>query len=375
VRLSFYAAAALALAAISSPDTIRSVLAASAGALVEATPFLFAAVALSRLSTRYDCVAAYAGCGCAPGPAARSLPAAAATWLLFGPFVAIGRWLIAMLVARALRRRHRADAAAHLHAELRAVLPCAILAGMAMQVFAAFDPARLSPVWSAFAGTVLAFFAAPCALGAITLAATLRAHAPPAAAAFLCIAGIADLRALTPARSTAADEDAFAYVLLAAALSVVAWNHGDGLVNPAFVPALWCCAIAAACGIVAHRSRRSENARIAPALMLAGALMTSPAPQYHATETTMTELFPGERLTFTGTLARNGNASAVVRYAITCCRADAAPVAVRLTANPRYPAGTWLRVEGSIENVAGNLRLAPRRIERVAAPADPFIYF
>ncbi|MGC2407270.1 MAG: hypothetical protein WA431_12750 [Candidatus Cybelea sp.] len=64
----------------------------------------------------------------------------------------------------------------------------------------------------------------------------------------------------------------------------------------------------------------------------------------------------------------------MVRYAITCCRADAAPVAVRLDRTPRFPAGTWLRVEGSVENVNGELRLITTRIERITPPTDPFIY-
>ena len=108
--------------------------------------------------------------------------------------------------------------------------------------------------------------------------------------------------------------------------------------------------------------------------MLAGALLGAAPPQYRATETTLTDLFAGERLTFTGALARDGNASAVVRYAITCCRADAAPVAVRLDRSPPFPTGTWLRVAGSVENVNGELRLITTRIERIAPPTDPFIY-
>lgn len=88
----------------------------------------------------------------------------------------------------------------------------------------------------------------------------------------------------------------------------------------------------------------------------------------------MTDLFAGERLTFTGALDREGSSSAVVRYAITCCRADAAPVAVRIDRAPPYPNGTWLRVEGRVAQNAGNLRLVTEHAERVAPPADPFLY-
>ena len=62
--------------------------------------------------------------------------------------------------------------------------------------------------------------------------------------------------------------------------------------------------------------------------MLAGVMVAAPPPAYTMTETTLTDLFPGERLDFTGRLARNGDSAALVRYAITCCRADATPVAV-----------------------------------------------
>ncbi len=108
--------------------------------------------------------------------------------------------------------------------------------------------------------------------------------------------------------------------------------------------------------------------------MLAGVLLGAPAPSYHATETTLADLFAGEHLSFTGRLTREGARAALVRYAITCCRADAAPIAVRVDPAPRDSDGAWLHVEGNIESVAGNLRLVPRAVARIAPPTDPFIY-
>jgi uncharacterized membrane protein YcgQ (UPF0703/DUF1980 family) len=64
-----------------------------------------------------------------------------------------------------------------------------------------------------------------------------------------------------------------------------------------------------------------------------------------------------------------------VRYAITCCRADAAPIAVRLERPPAYAAGTWLRVDGIMEDRGGAMQLKTRRVDRVAAPNDPFVYW
>jgi uncharacterized membrane protein YcgQ (UPF0703/DUF1980 family) len=108
--------------------------------------------------------------------------------------------------------------------------------------------------------------------------------------------------------------------------------------------------------------------------MLAGALIGAPPPVYHATETTLAEIFAGERLSFTGVLTCADGTCALVRYAITCCRADAAPVAVRLSAAPRYATGTWLRANGRIDEARGELRLVAQSVERIPPPLDPFIY-
>lgn len=379
MRRVLHAAAVLAVAALSSPDTLRAALATSASALFEATPWLLAGIVLVHLLRRHHAMLAYLGCGCGRGPSARSLPAAAATWLLFGPIVALLRVFAASAVAFALERNHRCaprtHAPMHLLAELAAVLPAALLAGVAIQLFADVNPARLHPVAQLFAGALLGFSAAPCGLGAVTLAGALHVRAPIASAAFLCIAGVLDLRALRiaqPRHSTG--HDGFAYALLAGALGIVALRRGDALVHPAIAQALGFCAIAALAGAIVHRRRVCAAARFAPGLMLIGALAGAPPPHYSATETTLTDLFPGERLVFTGALSRDGRNDALVRYAITCCRADAAPVAVRLEHTLPYSAGTWLRVDGAIARSRGDLRLQPQSVQRIAPPADPFIY-
>lgn len=379
MRILLYIAAAAAVAMASSPEAVRSALAATASALFEATPFLFAGVAISRVLGRRRAIVEYLSCGCGAGPSARSLPAAAATWLTFGPFVAVARFVAATLAARALSRIvKRCDTGHHsdpsLTAELAALLPATILAGAATLLVSRFDPAALWPIGSALFGGALGFVAAPCGFGAVALAGALRIRAPLAAAGFLCVAGIVDVRALRRSSQRALEHDAFAYVILAIALAVVAWRKGDALVNPAFTAALALCACAAAVCAAIYRRRRCTSARLAPALMLVGALLGAPPPQYTATETTMGDLFAGEHLVFTGTLVRDAHASAVVRYAITCCRADAAPRVVRLDRSPPYPAGTWLRAEGTVENHGSDLRLALQRVERVPAPNDPFVY-
>jgi hypothetical protein len=363
---------------LSSPDAMRSALATSASALFEAMPFLLAGLLLARLLHGRAEIVEHLGCGCGRGPSARSLPSAAATWLVFGPIVALVRYLGALLAARLLyrelRSEHGEDEDVRLLGELASVLPAALVAAVAMQGFASFNLARISPIENALVGAALGFTTAPCGLGTVAIAGALRIRAPVAAAAFLCIAGIVDLRALRRTRPHSLGHDAFAYVVLATALAIVAARNGGALVHPRFAPALAFCSCATLLFAVIYRQCRSPGARVAPMLMLVGALLGAPPPQYHATETTLSDLFAGEHLTFTGALERERGASAVVRYAITCCRADAAPIAVRLDRALPYAAGTWLRVDGRVEKTDDDFRLMPTSIERVPAPADPFIY-
>jgi len=378
VRTALFVAGAVAVASFTSPDTVRAALAASASALVEAIPFLIGGALLERLLHRGNRVLAHVGCGCTSGPSARSLPATAATWLLFGPYVALARYGAALLVERMLRNGSAPNAhgdATHLLGELRALLPAALLAGASTQLLATVDPTRFPPALNALLGAALGFAAAPCGLGAIAVAGALRMRAPIAAGAFLCVAGIFDLRAICAARSrVCANDDGLAYAMLGVALGLVAWRHGGALVHPAFTVALWGSAGAALCYAALHRRRQFAPARIAPALLLAGVLIGAPPPVYRATETTLTDLFAGEHLTFTGSLSCERNVCALVRFAITCCRADAAPVAIRLASRPPYPAGSWLRTEGQIATIDGELRLAAEHIDKIAPPNDPFIY-
>lgn len=373
MRVALYAAASLAVALLVSPDSLRGALASSASALFEATPFLLGSSVLARLLRRPG-AAAYLGCGCGGGPSARSLPAAVATALVFGPAAAAARLGAAIVVARILRRRVHSpcpEEPPELLSELAALLPSALLAGAATQFGGLLDPARLSPALGMLTGALLGFAAAPCALGGVAVAAALHARSPLASAAFLCVAGIVDLRALGPHRDPVRRRDALAYALLSAALAAVALRGGESLVHPHLVPAIGAAAAVALFGAVASRHELAPFRRVAPLVMIAGAFSGAPAPAYHATETTLDGLFPGERLTFTGTLVREAAHAALVRYAITCCRADAAPVVVRLAEVPPYGTGTWLRVDGRVD---GELHLDASDIRRVPSPADPFVY-
>jgi uncharacterized membrane protein YcgQ (UPF0703/DUF1980 family) len=115
-------------------------------------------------------------------------------------------------------------------------------------------------------------------------------------------------------------------------------------------------------------------ARIAPIVMLAGAVLAAPPPDYHATETTLADAFAGERIDFTGLLTHTGSAATLVRYAITCCRADAAPIVVRLERNPPERLRGWMHAQGTLVNGKDGLQLRVERIREIPAPADPFVY-
>ena len=148
---------------------------------------------------------------------------------------------------------------------------------------------------------------------------------------------------------------------------------GAALVNPKIALALWPCAIAFAFLTLRYRKETYAALRVAPAIMLIGCVLAAPAPIYRATETTLSDAFAGERLDFTGVVVHSGSATALVRYAITCCRADAAPVAVRLDPPATLQHG-WARARGTLVQRADGLRLRADSIEPIATPADPFVY-
>jgi hypothetical protein len=381
VRAVIYGCASVAALTLCSPSAARGALATSASALVEATPFLLAGLLLGSLLRRRTQLVAMLGCGCGNGASARSLPAAAVTAFAFGPLVALARFAAAMLVAWAVQRRDLAAqrdfnaGGPYLLLELAAMLPSVLIAGVTAPLLAQVNAATIPLAGKILAGALFGFVAAPCGLGAIAIAAALRVHTPVAATAFLCVAGIVDLRALRAGQSHRhLDHDALGYFLLAAAMAFIAWRRGDTLVHPAFSIVLWMSAGTAFVFAFVYVRKQCAPARIAPALMLIGALIGAPAPVYRATQTSLTDLFAGERITFTGMLTCDSVACAIVRYAITCCRADATPIAIRLDRPPRGFAGEWLRIDGHIADVNGDLRLVADHIQEITPPSDPFVY-
>ncbi len=187
----------------------------------------------------------YLGCGCGSGPSARSVPAAIATALLFGPLVAGVRLAAAIAVDRLASLK---DSCAHpddsVLEQFSALTPLAILAALATMFAPMFARVARVPALEAFAAAaILGFVAAPCGIGAAALAAPLRAVHPAAAAGFLCVAGIFDFR--TWLRSTHVDpqHDTLGYAMTALACGIVAAHAGAGLVNPRIAATLWACAL------------------------------------------------------------------------------------------------------------------------------------
>ncbi len=360
----------IALAAI-APQTAMMVAASAASILLESLPYLAVATALVPFVGRYaHTLVAYAGCGCGAGPSARSIPAAIATAAIFGPAVALARVALASLVAR-LRPTHD-----HTHSdllgELQNLVPAALLAALLMLAIPSLPLRSASPALLALGGALLGVVASPCALGGLALAASLRASAPFAAAGVLCTAGI--LPNFFRVHRHGAAHDPLAYLLLGIASGIVAAHHGGALVHPRMTIPLGLCAIY--CGFLAWRFR--AHAARAPRWIAAAALATiiigAPAPAYRATETTLADAFAGERIDFTGVAVTDRSHSVLVRYAITCCRADAAPVALALDRNVAAVDGRWLRAQGTLEREDAQLRLHVDALIPIAPPGDPFIY-
>ncbi len=196
----------------------------------------------------------------------------------------------------------------------------------------------------------------------------------PQRLAMLCVSGICDFRSLKREPAALEKHDAFAYVIAAFACAAIASAHGATLLNPRFTIALWASSAALVALAYVHRHARTMHLRWAPIVMTLGALFSHSAPSYTITETTLNDAAPGDAIVFRGILARDGNHDALVRYAITCCRADAQPVVVRLEHPLRERSGDWFSARGTLVGASTGIALRIRQYEKINAPSDPFIY-
>jgi hypothetical protein len=364
-------ASTIAFVAI-APQVAMALSAGATSVVLEALPYLVGAAIGSALIGRHARrLVAYAGCGCTSGPSARSIPAAVATAAIFGVPAALARFGVASLVSRFVHAHDR-DAPVDVFGELAALVPAALLSSAIMLALPSL-PLRGLPGAALFvAGALLGIVASPCAFGGIALAASLHVAAPLAAAGVLCTAGIVPNPWLPHTRG--ALHDPWAYGALALACALVAARHGGTLVHPRMTIPLALCAIACLLFVRHFRRHRARLPRRLAFAALAAIVIGAPAPPYHISETTLADGFPGERVDFTGVAVSLSGASALVRYAITCCRADAAPVALALDRNLAGVNGHWMRAQGTLQRDGSQLRLHVTSLTAIAPPGDPFVY-
>lgn len=386
-RLPWKPIAAAAFCAALPPPALHAALAAAAGSLFEAAPFVLLAELLGSPRLRaLGAFAVLAGCGCRGRlPGALSLPAAALCWLAFGPAVALGR--VGAALALILTRRARGAGRCHEGADepapdaLAELAALAVTAAVASVAAGALGAGAATLHASGPAGSALAFAAGvalgavvPCATAGVASAAALAGPLPSAAAGLLASAGLLGL-GLPPAPRAAARETRFASVLLAAALAALAWRGPSGLVSPRLVPAVAAAAVMAALGCRKRTTALKRGAALAPALMAGALLAGSPQPAYRTDAAGLPGAFPGARLSFAGTALRAGNATLVERFAIACCRIDASPVAIALDRRLAVAQGEWVTVDGVVARGAGGaLVLQTSAWRRTPRPADPFLY-
>jgi hypothetical protein len=399
LRPAVIAAAALAL----PPPILHAALASAAGTAFEAAPFVLATLFLR--STRARRLAALGSCGCGTLPGALALPALALCWLAFGPALALTRFAGAV-ASLAIFGRNRAkhepepepDPLADLEtialAAFAAALACAGLnaaaaAGRAglLARDASLEAAILSNA-IACAGGLIVGLLSPCATAAIATAAGLKSSAPLASAAILAVAGIVPpsaFRANGPrcttvahtnqAATTPRNDHRIAYALLACACLTLATHGASGFVHPRLLPVVGFGA--AMCAVIAIRGSelaRSRGSMFLPLALIGSLLAGSPVPRETIDATNLPDAFLGADVHFAGTAQTRDGTTTIVRYEITCCRADASPIALVTERKLDVRDGSWVQTDGTIARGERGLALHVRRWRLEPAPRDPFLY-
>ena len=347
--------------------TLQTLLATTASTLFESTPFILAGTLLAGIAPRLGVWAVpLLGCGCAGGRPARSIPAAVATALAFGPAVAAARFAAAWVQFGSGSRPH-----GHQHPSFGADSTALLLPAAAAAVLGFASRSAALHAFPLTVALAAASVFAPCGFGALAFAVTLR-HESPLLATCALIGGAFVALPRTFARSAGA-HDGLAYAVGSIACAIAAAHHGSSLVNPRFAPALAVCAAMLMVLAYRHRGDRAAWLRAAPLVMFFACILTQPAPHYAATEASFQDAFAGERIDFSGVLVSARGQSELVRYAITCCRADAQAVSVALARRSNMPDGTWLHVSGVFRR-DGPRYVVDGTLARIAPPADPFLY-
>ncbi len=380
--------ALLAALACIAPGALRAALAGAAGLLFEAVPFVLAAELVSRYAhaahPRQRRLADWAlrltGCGCGQPGGAVSLAALGLCWIAFGPAVALGRAALA-LVALRFPARGSACTASDAPGALTTLSKLAVPAilGAAGAAFAASLPAQ-TPWPAAFALGATLGSLIPCVPASVAIAAALRAAAPATAAGLLATAGIITLR--RPRPSARVPDHPAALITLGAACIWLVARHGAALIHPRLLP-LMAASAAASIWLAARPPPRPREPAHVPqaqwivlALLLATLIAGSPPPSVpRADPTTLSDAFSGQPLHFCGMTRHNTDGSTtLVRYIITCCRADASPIGIRLDRPLTQPDGTWVDATGTAATDTHGLFMHVHALRTVQSPADPFLY-
>jgi hypothetical protein len=377
------------LLAVVSPASIAGALAAAAGTVVEALPFVAGSALLPRV--RWLGFLPSLACGCGGVlPGALALPALALTWISFGPVVAGARAVAALLLVIIRLRRHRnesPDAAIERDplGELAALAATSFAASLLAESLGA-HPALAQSAGGALAALVLGAFVgclAPCATAGIGAAIALRAADPWASFGLLATSGIVAFHvpSNTSTRVVSSDADGrrwnarLVYVALAlACLSL--WLRGThGFLNPRFALVVPAGAVLATIAALRRTTTtRSRAPFLAPSVVLAALVFGSPSPP-DSTATIPLDLYPGRRVEFTGRVAQSdASSTTLVRAAILCCRADARMLSLRLDRHVGAAQGSWVDVRGTVASAERGPALRVERLLHVSPPADPYLY-
>jgi uncharacterized membrane protein YcgQ (UPF0703/DUF1980 family) len=108
--------------------------------------------------------------------------------------------------------------------------------------------------------------------------------------------------------------------------------------------------------------------------MLAALVLGSPPPAAPLGSETLDDLYSGEAIAFTGVAQTIDGRTTLVRYAITCCRADASAIVLPTNLHLRLPRDAWLALRGTIARDESGFYARASTWRRVAAPADPYLY-
>jgi hypothetical protein len=393
--LGVCALAALCAAAAGGPAIVGNAVAAAAGTLFEAAPFVVFAALIGRTRlSRLRPFVGLAGCGCSRGalPGALAIPAIVLSGATFGVPIAAVRVFAALAIAVLAGRRSIGNGepfgadgdADDIFATLLAVGASAFLAALASAALSQAQFTSTIPVPVLLIAGLALGAIAPCATAGVAIAASFAHVAPALSAGMLATAGLLGFPRFPRREPGGAEHRHHAYpagrpanasaVALAIALAAIAMRGPSGLINPRLLWPVGAASVAVAATARSWRTTR-PNAGLVPAAMLYAAAAGAPPPALHASATRLVDAFAGEFLTFVGSTSRDGAGTTLSRYAITCCRIDATAVSVRLDRTLALPDGRWVEARGTlIRGPDGSLVLHPQRMHAIAVPRDPYLY-